>query len=61
MGFRIDQGANTTDGKYTLVIQQNGVPHSETLAYTTVDPNDSGEDVAKRLAAAAKANGHKVQ
>ena len=61
VGFRIDQGAMRADGSYNLVIQQNGVPHGETLASTVVAPNDTGDDVAARLSLSAETNGHKVK
>src|SRR5882762_7705635 len=56
VGFRIDQGAMHGDGSYNLVIQQNGVAHGETLASTTVGPNDTGEDVAVKLSLPAETN-----
>jgi hypothetical protein len=59
--FRIDQGASQRNGSYNLVIQENGVAHGETLASTTVHPDDTGDDVVTRLALSAEANGHKVK
>lgn len=48
--FRIDQGAVLEDGTYTLVMQQNGVPHGKALAKITVDPStDTADDVSDRL------------
>ena len=60
LGYRIDQGAVTEDGKYNLVIQENGAAHGETLALVTVSPEDSTEDVGMRLAELVKANGHTI-
>jgi hypothetical protein len=60
VGYRIDQGAMQQGGSYNLVVQQNGVAHGETLAWTTVNPDDTGEDVASRLSLSAEENGHKV-
>ena len=50
----------TKDGKYNLVIQENGVAHGETLVSITVSPEDSAEEAGTRLVEAAKANGHTV-
>ena len=58
--FRVDQGATTKDGRYNLVIQENGVSHGDTLTSVTVTQEDTTETAGQKLLEAAQANGHTV-
>jgi hypothetical protein len=59
LGHRVDQGHYFKNGTFNVNVQQNGKPHGNVLAATTVNPKvDSGGDVVNRLEEDARKKGH---
>jgi hypothetical protein len=50
LGYHVNQGAYFGNGRFGVVVQENGRPHGKAIAKTIVDPSvDKGEDVVDRL------------